>query len=371
LAVIASALSLLAVSRLSRGYVRTLQKSLLQRAEALDLTRSTENLSRSTLLQTFAAFDRRELLAQIDRKELLARANQNAPLGNPSTPPAAGDPSDRISAQVLALRSGNIEAVRAVLSDDPVDPSLAVHLIPLLAWDDVSDEVIRALRVMAPRILDALIEALLDPSREFAVRRRVPRVIAVAGSARAVEGLRGGLADKRFEVRFQCGRALAIIHRRHPEVPVDRSAILAAVLRELEVDRPIWESRRLLDQRFEEADDSDTSVADRLLRERSNSSLEHVFTLLSLVLPAQPLRVAFRGLHTGDPTLRGTALEYLESVLPPEVREKLWPFLEIDRMRNAPSRRSSQEVLDQLMRSHDSISLDLKRLDRNGGDRPR
>lgn len=399
LAAIASGLSLLTVSRLSRGYVRTLQKSLLKRAEALDLTRSMENQTRSTLLQTFAAFDRRELLAQIDRRASagpsaapkgvgetastapdVTAASSTAPdavvasstapdIATPSsTAENAGSPTDRFSAQVLALRSGNVEAVRSVLSTHPIDPALAVHLIPLLAWDDVSDDVIRALRLIAPRILDSLIEALLDPSREFAVRRRVPRVIAVAGSARAVEGLRGGLADKRFEVRFQCGRALAIIHRRHPEIPVDRSAILAAVLRELEVDRPIWESRRLLDQRFEEADDSDTSVADRLLRDRSNSSLEHVFTLLSLVLPAQPLRVAFRGLHTGDPTLRGTALEYLESVLPTEIREKLWPFLEVDRMRNAPSRRSSQEVLDQLMRSHDSISLQLKRLDSDGGD---
>jgi hypothetical protein len=32
--------------------------------------------------------------------------------------------------------------------------------------------------------------------------------------------------------------------------------------------------------------------------------------------------------QTDDPELRGTALEYLESILPPEVRAQLWPFLE-------------------------------------------
>lgn len=361
LAAVASLVSLRMISRLSRGYVKTLQKSLLQRAEALDLTRSTETLSRSTLLQTFAALDRRELLAQINLRGEVAASN-------PSFTPAPVL-NDEISEQVLALRSGNIETVRSVLSQDPVDPSLAGHLIPLLAWDDVCDEVIRALRLVAPRAVVMLVDALLDPSQEFAVRRRIPRVMAVVGDARATAGLRGGLADKRFEVRFQCGRALAIIHRRHPEIPVDRPAILAAVLRELEVDRPIWESRRLLDQRFEDPDDSDSSIVDRLLRDRSNKSLEHVFTLLSLVLQAEPLRVAFRGLHTGDPGLRGTALEYLESVLPTGVRDKLWPFLEIDRLRTAPSPRSSQEVLDQLMRSHDSIAIQLRRhdVDSNNG----
>ena len=32
-------------------------------------------------------------------------------------------------------------------------------------------------------------------------------------------------------------------------------------------------------------------------------------------------------LHTSDPVLRGTALEYLEGVLPPDIRDRLWPFL--------------------------------------------
>ena len=52
-----------------------------------------------------------------------------------------------------------------------------------------------------------------------------------------------------------------------------------------------------------------------------------MFTMLSLVLPRQPLKIAFRSLTTGDTQLRGTALEYLENVLPPRVRQALWPFL--------------------------------------------
>jgi hypothetical protein len=53
-----------------------------------------------------------------------------------------------------------------------------------------------------------------------------------------------------------------------------------------------------------------------------------VFTLLGLVLPSEPLRVAFRGLHSDDRRLRGTALEYLDSVLPRDIRDCLWRFLE-------------------------------------------
>ena len=53
-----------------------------------------------------------------------------------------------------------------------------------------------------------------------------------------------------------------------------------------------------------------------------------MFTLLTLVLPAQPLQIAFRNLHSEDVHLRGTALEYLDAVLPARIRDLLWPHLE-------------------------------------------
>ena len=97
------------------------------------------------------------------------------------------------------------------------------------------------------------------------------------------------------------------------------------VQKEVAVGRPVWEGRRLLDR----LDDSEpTTFVDEFIRSRANQSLAHVFTMLSLVLPPEPLQIALRGLHAGDENLRGTALEYLESVLPPMIREPLWPFLE-------------------------------------------
>ena len=97
------------------------------------------------------------------------------------------------------------------------------------------------------------------------------------------------------------------------------------MLREVAVGRGVWESRRLLDG-------STRATASRrsieFVRDRAGESLAHVFTLLSLVLPREPLQIAFRSLHTDDEQLQGTALEYLESVLPPAIRQRLWPFIE-------------------------------------------
>jgi hypothetical protein len=83
--------------------------------------------------------------------------------------------------------------------------------------------------------------------------------------------------------------------------------------------------------------------------------------LLSLVLPKEPLRISFRALHTEDEMLRGTALEYLDSVLPPPIRVRLWPLLE-DKRPKERTPRSHDEVLAALLESHESIQAKLLEL---------
>ena len=46
---------------------------------------------------------------------------------------------------------------------------------------------------------------------------------------------------------------------------------------------------------------------------------EHVFDLLALVLEREPVRIAARAFEAGDAYVRGTSLEYLETVLPPRL----------------------------------------------------
>jgi hypothetical protein len=130
------------------------------------------------------------------------------------------------------------------------------------------------------------------------------------------------------------------------------------------VSRPVWESHQLLDR----LDDHESSSSvDDIVKTRANRSLGHVFTLLSLVTPAVPLRIAFRGLHTDDQSLRGTALEYLEGVLRPDIRDRLWPFLEDSRPKSAGGR-PREQVLEDLLRSNQSIRLNLEDMQRRTGD---
>ena len=65
----------------------------------------------------------------------------------------------------------------------------------------------------------------------------------------------------------------------------------------------------------------------KLGQDPADQRLSHVFSLLSLVLPREPLQIAHRGLLSNDRRLRGTALEYLEGTLPPHLRAGVLPLV--------------------------------------------
>lgn len=221
----------------------------------------------------------------------------------------------------------------------------------------MSAECIRALQSVAEERVGELTDALTDPNQPFVVRRRLARVFSVCVSQRAADGAALGLEDLRFEVRYQSGRSLLSIVSRNPQVRIDKARIFAVVNREVSVNKDVWRHRRLIDAND---DGHEQSFLEELVRDRASHSLAHVFTLLSLVLPAEPLRIAFRGLHTDDPVLRGTSLEYLQSVLPPDIRDQLWPFLEDQRGPKMP--RPGEDTLAALLRSNESIRINLEEL---------
>ena len=341
LSIASSVLAIGAAARLRRRYVEALEHSLLHRALELDLADVHDHTTRTAMFRALPA----------------ERAPQSAPRTVPGN--AA---SDAELGKINDLRSRDRARVLQVLhSNEAIPAALVTHVIPLLAWDDVAEEAVRALRGVAEERVGELTDALLDRNQPFAVRRRLARVFSVCVSQRAADGLLAALDDLRFEVRFQCGRSLAAIVERNARIRIDTARVLEAVDHEVSVSRLVWESRQLLDH---DDESHPRSEVDLFVTHRASQSLAHVFTLLSLVLPSAPLRIAFRGLHTNDPGLRGTALEYLEHVLPPTIRERLWPFLDAPRAAGGATARARADVLADLMKSNPSIMMNLEELRR-------
>ncbi|MCI0451925.1 MAG: hypothetical protein L0Z51_05960 [Candidatus Latescibacteria bacterium] len=373
LAVAISILGFVVARALRRGYIRALEASLIDRANVLDIKEDEAAGVGTTLMESFTGLDLSMSGVGIRLDELRAAArsasrettagDEPEPASATRAPAAAVPAADPEIASLVALRSGDPRRVHAELRQMRVlTPGVAAQVIALLAWDEVTGWASRALAKAAPSITGQLVDRLLDPNEDFAIRRRIPRILGTCATPRSYDGLLAATADKRFEVRFQCGRALARIIEMAPALVVDKNVVYAAVLQETHVEKALWQNQRLIDDPAV----NESLQIDEALRARTNRSMEHVFTLLSLVLPRAPLQIAFKGLLTSDTVLRGTSLEYLESVLPKEIWTGLSPLLDESGSRSA-STRPSGEVLEELLRSNQSIELNLEEIRRRTG----
>lgn len=335
----AAAVAAVAISRrLHRGYVFALEESLRSGVVRLEMADVRDSTTLVTLARTGRGLDREALLRE-------AAAVRGA---GPVEQGAAAGP-DPVLLAVAELRSGQPDSVRnALRRPEASDPALVGHLIPLLSSNSVFLEVVRALRRSGPRATGQLLDALLDPRQDVAVRRRVARVLRGSPTQRAVDGLLLGLADPRFEVRRECALTLARIMEREPSLRVRRADVFGAVVRELEKGTAAWAMEA------EAADESD-ALGDEAEHPRTpgERGLAHVFTLLSTALERVPVQTAYWALLGEDAALRGTALEYLENVLPDDVARALWPHLGV-RAPAVHSARPSQQLARELLRSSDT-----------------
>jgi AAA family ATP:ADP antiporter len=279
--------------RMDAAYSRVLEHGLLSRAMALNEAEVQDSTTLAALLHSTTVLPKRQ-----------------------PRPPAAAVVKERVHDPLLTrlaeLRSGVPRRVCLALAADlPYDAAVVPLAIRLLGWDEAFDWARAFLLRYAHRAVGQLVDALLDPEQDVAVRRRIPHILAYTTSQRAVDGLTNALEDPRFEIRFNVSRALEYLHRMSDDLKFDHSLLLAAVERELSSSRSIREGRRLVEKR--DQSDSQYWYLDEVLRDRADKSLEHIFSLLTVQFPGEPLKVAFRGLHSPDRLLRGLALEFLET----------------------------------------------------------
>jgi hypothetical protein len=285
-----------------RGYVAALGDTLRSGAAGLDRSAVADASTRQTLA------------------EVAARPEPwGAPEPLPSAIEDAGTASDATLEAITDLRSGDEGRIRRVLAAEPPEPALVPHVIPLLARDRLFADVVTTLRRSGESAVGQFLDAVLDPAQPSVVRRRVPRVLKAFPTPRAFHGLFAVVAEVPFDVRYRCGQALLRMRTANPALAATPAAVFSAAARELEGGAG------------------------------GGRVVEHVFTLLALGLDREPLSTCIWALRYGDAALRGTALEYLDNVLPVPLREKLWPHLGGEQPKSRG--RSTQEIREDLLRS--------------------
>jgi hypothetical protein len=173
-----------------------------------------------------------------------------------------------------------------------------------------------------------MVSVLLDPATPDVVRRRLPLALKSCPSPIARDGLIAALERFDFECRLRCGRAVLALTDEHPELLKPVPAALGLVERALSDDGP-----------------------PHLIR-------EHVFSLLALALEREPVQIAARAFGTDDAYMKGTALEYLETVLPAHLFSAVRPLLAA--AGSPPARpRPAAEVRADLIRAGMTMTVSL------------
>jgi hypothetical protein len=267
--------------RLRAEYVNALEGGLRRQGRDLEQA-AAYSMADFTVARSMAGLDQAAVLKA---------------LGSAGVPRAAVLPADPVVAAIVEFRSGDLLRIRAALSNHPRDPLIIGALVQLLANDDAVRMAVSALGTFGSRAAGEMVSVLLDPATPDVIRRRLPLALKSCGSPIARDGLIAGLEEFDFEFRLRCGRAVLALTDEHPELLKPVPAALRLVESALRADGP-----------------------PHLIR-------EHVFTLLALALEREPVQIAARAFGTDDAYMRGTALEYLETVLPAHLFSALRPLL--------------------------------------------
>jgi len=243
------------------------------------------------------------------------------------------DPDPRLG-RLDELSSEDPERIRQALAGTPLSQAAVAYAIPLLGRADVADDASRALAEAARGCVGQLIDAVRDPRFIIGVRARLPALIASAGGDLARSGLLECLGDPDFEVRYAAAHALLELREHDPQLHVDHAEVFDGVRRELAVEPARWSAL-----------DAPTAIEGNGL----SRAAQHLATLLSLALPAEPIKTAFHGLWSEDLAFRGVALEYLDNVLPGDIRDRMWSVLSIEAP--AAAKRPVEDVRAELLRS--------------------
>jgi ATP/ADP translocase/HEAT repeat protein len=182
------------------------------------------------------------------------------------------------------------------------------------------DEAARVLSLLPDVFPDLLVRLLEDENPRIA--RVAVQALSRAGAA-GVPLLQERLLEEDPSLRYRVIAALNKLRRLHPEVQLDRKLIELLLAAEIAGH---YRSHQVLG-----AVGETLAVADPVMvamRQSMEHELERIFRLMSLLFPEAELQDAYVGLRSSNPIIRANALEFLDNVLDPQLRQLVVPVLD-------------------------------------------
>ncbi len=200
---------------------------------------------------------------------------------------------------------------------------LVPQLLDRLAHHQVRAEAANALGEFGDTIVGALRDHLGDTSVSIEARREIPTIMVKIGTPAAAHVLMENLLESDTALRFRIISALNKLRRLHPEIETDAQTLETVLAAEI---LGHYRSYQILDK-LGTPETGDAPIA-RALTESMQQELERISRLLGLLYPHLDIHSAYLGLQSKNVSVHDNALEFLDNVLKPQLREMLVPLLD-------------------------------------------
>jgi AAA family ATP:ADP antiporter len=232
--------------------------------------------------------------------------------------------------------------LRALLEDEDVEivrtaitavgslkkRALVGALVDRMAEPALNEAAVAALAKFGDRIVGTLRDYLADGDIPPEVRREIPKVLQEIGTRAAQSVLVESVLDRDVVLRYHTIAAINRLGQAHPERSTDRKLIESVLAAEI---MGHYRSYQVLGT-LQGAMDDPSSPIEHGLRESMEKETERIFRLLKILYPQYDMHSAHVGLQSPDPVVHDNAVEFMDSVLPPEVRSLVIPLFD----RNVP-----------------------------------
>ena len=211
-----------------------------------------------------------------------------------------------------------IGTARTIVSDQTIEP-----LIDALARSEISDEAASALARFGSAVVPIIARHMDDETTPLEVKRELPSVLVRIGTVDAEHILVASLLHTDTTLRHRVIASLNKLRVLHPEVTVDPNAIELLLAAEIAGHYRSYQVLGPLKARLRDDDPVIEAMGNTMEQE-----IERIFRVMALLLPHAGLHDAYVGLRSANPVVRANAIEFLDNVLKPELRQVLVPVLD-------------------------------------------
>jgi len=224
------------------------------------------------------------------------------------------------------LRDETTEVVQTAIraAGHTGDRAFIDPLVQRLGEDPFEASARRALAAFDPPVLGTLYDYLVDAHVDMRTRCRIPPIFVAQSGSFAVTILVRGLCKVCVPVRHAITRALSKLHKTVDASGSDPDELDDVIEHEAEHYAALGQVLRLLQVDSTASAHIDPAPLRRLRRE----GLERIFRLLGLRYNQRDIYDAYLGITSPDPTLRDSAIEFVDNLVDYNTRRYLLPLLD-------------------------------------------